>query len=153
MLDGKSGDFRLLVSGLELWQFDPLLWRAVWARGRTFTLYSNVLPRRFSSARNSLFLNRCSSPSNRQSRQANCSGRLTFQIHMIMCTCLSRTEYLATRAFLGALRPHQPAKPKSTIEERNKAPACFRIATLRLSYLFVYIANPYHRAISFTSAP
>jgi hypothetical protein len=38
VLDGKSGDFRLLVSGLELWQRDPPLWRAVWARGRTFTL-------------------------------------------------------------------------------------------------------------------
>jgi hypothetical protein len=43
-------------------------------------------------------------------------------------------------------------KPKSTIEERNKTPVCFRmatrIATLRLSYLFVYIANritaPFH---------
>jgi hypothetical protein len=34
----------------------------------------------------------------------------------------------------------------SIIEERNKAPVCFRMAirmaTLRLSYLFVYIINP-----------
>ena len=45
-------------------------------------------------------------------------------------------------------RPVSSPKPKSTIEERNKAPACFQIATLRLSYSFVYIANritvPFH---------
>src|SRR2546423_12019248 len=40
--------------------------------------------------------------------------------------------------FSGGSTTPPICKPKSAIEERNKAPACFRMATLRLSFLFVY---------------
>jgi hypothetical protein len=80
--------------------------------------------------------------SNRLNRQAHCSGRLTFQI---------RIQFLAARAFLGVLRP-PICKPKSATEERNKAPAHFRMATLRLSFLFVYVANRITAPFHFTSA-
>src|SRR5271156_4863379 len=63
--------------------------------------------------------------SNRLSRQAHCSGRLTFQIHAIMCIHLSRTQFLAARAFLGVSTTPPICKPKSAIEERNKGSRVF----------------------------
>ena len=89
--------------------------------------------------------------SNRLSRQAHCSGRLTFQIHTIMCIHLSRTQFLAARAFLGSTTP-PICKPKSAIEERNKTPAYFRMAILCLSFLFVYIAHRITALFYFISA-
>src|SRR2546423_12019249 len=63
--------------------------------------------------------------SNRLSRQAHCLGRLTFQIHTIMCIHLSRTQFLAARAFLGVLRPHQSASQSLLSKREIRLPRVF----------------------------
>src|SRR2546421_13087877 len=63
--------------------------------------------------------------SNRLSRQAHCLGRLTFQIHTIMCIHLSRTQFLAARAFLGVLRPHQSASQSLLSKREIRFPRIF----------------------------
>jgi hypothetical protein len=87
--------------------------------GRTFTplaafhqleiLYSASLP----------------TSTNRLSRQAHCSGRLTFQIHTIMCVHPPSNWVPRNSRFSedSTIRPIY--KPKSAIEKRSKVPACF----------------------------
>jgi hypothetical protein len=126
---------RSAVSGLALWKRDPPFWPDL------HSIYSNVpLSSLFISSKFSISGSLPTS-SNRLSRQAYYSGRLTFQIHTITSIHLSRTECLAARAFSGGFTTPLICKPKSAMEERNKTRAYFRITTLRLSHLFVYIAN------------
>jgi hypothetical protein len=54
--------------------------------------------------------------SNRLNRQAHCSGRLTFQI---------QTQFLAARAFLGVLRPHQSASQSLLSRRETRLPRIF----------------------------
>ena len=140
---------RIAVSGLELWKRDPPLWRAVRPWPDFHSINSNVPS--LAAFYQLEISGSLPTSSNRLSRQAHCLGRLTFQIHTIMCIHLSRTQFLAERFSGGSTTP-PICKPKSAIEERNKAAAYFRMATLRLSFLFVYIANRITAPFHFTSA-
>src|SRR5271156_6368130 len=79
------------------------------------------------------------------------SNRLSRQAHCSVYPPLSNSVPRSSR-FSGGSTTSLICKPKSAIEERNKAPAYFQIATLRLSFLFVYITNRITALLHFISA-
>jgi hypothetical protein len=132
---------RIAVSGLELWKRGPSVMGERFDRGRTFhSINSNVPSLAFISSEFSISGSLPTS-SNRLSRQAHCS------VYPPLSNSVPRSS-----RFSGGSTTPPICKPKSAIEERNKAPAYFRMATLRLSFLFVYIANRITAPFHFTGA-
>ena len=123
---------RIAVSSLELWKRDPPLWRAVRPWPDFHAINSNVPSLAAFYQLEILYF----------WIAAHLLHRLNPSSALLRAVDLPS---LRARAFRGSTTP-PICKPKSPIEERNKAPAYFRMSTLRLSFLLstLQTVSPHH---------